>query len=573
MSDEEKSIEEIIAELENIEKKKVDEVDSVEHDEAVLMDASAIEDEHVNSLEEPIEPPEKLTLEQPRDELSLEEPLEDRIPEAPSEEVFNAPIREELVLEEPIESISGKESHEKLVLEEEFVEEGPQAVSSEESFTETHSEELVLDEVIEEEPQEMTSETIFEGSPREESVLEDPFEEKPLEKPPEEVFGEETHEELIFEKPVEEEPSELVPDEIDGLDLQKEQKPEPLSEEAFAAMDEAPPEGPPPDEYGDEPPGEPPLPPGEDKPRRVSRMTVLLGLVLIALILVAYFVWPTMYEFKTTTVKGNTYEVRINRLTSDREYNVMGTWQSMPPSEKSIYRARIKAPSKVPKTAAKTDFEKAREMAQARAKAKAEVKVKANAEEKSKATLEEPKTVTVKAVEKQPEKVEVTIARKESAKAVTESVQKEPVKAVTESAQKEPIKATKEVTVAASIPPTKPSPTQEPAKTVPTAEKKAEEPKVMVLVKKETPEPEKKGSYAIQIASMRFEEFADELVEALGKKGFEGHIDTVKSKRGGVWHTVMVGHFTNKRQARAFMKEKKMTKNYPGCFIRKLYNR
>lgn len=561
MSDEEKSIEEIIAELESIEKKKGDETDSVEHDETVQMEASAIEDEHVHSPEEPNEPPEKLTLEQPHDELSLEEPLEDRTPEAQPEEVFNAPIREELVLEEAIEEISGEEPHEKLVFEE-LVEEGTQAAPSEGSFAEVPREELVLDEVFEEEPQKVQSETIFEKAPREELVLEDPFKEKPLEKPPEGVFGEEPHEELIFEKPVEEEPLRLAPDELRVSDIREEPMFEPSSEKEFAAVEEErPPEGPPPDEYGDEPPDEPPLPPEASKPPRVSRMTMLLGLVLIALILVAYFVWPTMYEYKTTTIKGNTYKVRLNRLTSVKEYNVIGEWQTMPPSEKSIYRARIKAPSKVPKTAAKTDFEKAREMALARAKAKAEEKPEANTEEKQKATLEEPKTVTVKAVEKQPEKVEVTIAKKEPAKAVTESV------------PREPIKATKEVTVVASIPPAKPVPPQEPAKIIPAAETKAEEPKVMVLVKKEVPKPEKKGEYAIQIASMRFGEFAEELVEALGNKGFDGHIDTVESKRGGVWHTVLIGHFSNKGQARTFMKEKKMTKNYPGCFIRKLYNR
>jgi cell division septation protein DedD len=519
MSDEEKSIEEIIAELESIENKKVDEKDSVEHDETVLMDTSAVENEYTHPPEEQIEPPEKLTLEQPHDELSPEKPLEDRPLEGPPEE---------LVLEEPIEEISGKEPHEKLVLEE-LVEEGPQAVPSE---------------------------TIFEEVPHEELTLDDPFEERPLEKPPEEVFGEEPHEELVFEKPVEDELSGLALDEIDELDLPKE--PEPPSEKVFTAMEEeSPPEGPPPDEYGDEPPDEPPLPPEVTKPPRASRMTVLLGLVLIALIAVAYFVWPTMYEYRTTTVKGNKYKVRVNRMTSDREYDVMGKWQSTPPSEKSIYRARIKAPSKAPKKAAKTDFEKALKLAQERARAKAEAEAKA----KEATSLEKPKTVTVKAAEAKPEKVKVTIARKEPAKAVTESV------------PKDPIKATKEVTVAASIPPAKSAPTQEPAKTVPPAEKKAEEPKVMVLAKKEVPKPEKKGRYAIQIASMRFEEFADELVDDLGKKGFDGHMDTIKSKRGGVWHTVLIGHFSDKRQARMFMKEKKMTKAYPGCYIRKLYNR
>jgi cell division septation protein DedD len=579
MSDEEKSIEEIIAELESIEKKKGDDTDSVEHDETVQMDASAIEDEHEHPPEEPAEQLEKLTLEQKDDELSLEKPLEDRptevlpeeeppeiilddktFSEVPTEQVIEDPPREELVLEEsvdegpqaaPSEEIL-EESHEKLVLEE-LVEEGPQDASSEKILADAPREELVLDEIVEEPP-----EAIFEEAPSEELILDEPFEEKPLEKPPEEVFGEEPHEELVFEKPVEDELPGIAPDELRVSDIQEEPMSEPSSEKMFAAVEEeSPPEGPPPDEYGDEPPDEPPLPPEISKPPRVSRMTVLLGLLLIALIGVAYFVWPTMYEYKTTTIKGNTYEVRVNRLTSVKEYNVMEEWQTMPPSEKSIYRARIKVPSKDTKTAAKTDFEKARKLAQERAKAKALAKAKA----KETSSLEKPKTVTVKTVEKQPEEVKVTIAKKE------------PVKAVTESTPTEPIKATKEVTVAASIPSAKPAPTQEPSKTVPAAEKKAEEPKVMVLVKKETPKPEKKGGYAIQIASMRFGEFAEELVEALGSKGFDGHIDTIKSKRGGVWHTVLIGHFADKGQARAFMKEKKITRNYPGCFIRKLYDR
>jgi cell division septation protein DedD len=515
MSDEEKSIEEIIAELESIEHKKVDEKNSVEHDETVLMDASTIEDEYEHPPEEQIEPPEKLALEQPHDELSLEKPLEDRAPEAPPEE---------LVLEEPREEIFGQEPHEKLVFEE-LVKEGPQSAPSEEIFVEAPREELVLDEIVEEEQQDVPSETIFEEAP---------------------------HEELIFEKPVEDELSGLKPDEIDELDLQEEPNPEQPPEKVFTAMgDESPPEGPPPEQYGDEPP----LPPEVSKPPRVSRMTILLGLVLVALILVAYFVWPTMYEYRTTTVKGNKYKVRINRLTSVKEYDVMGKWQSRQPSEKSMYRARLNVPSKASKATAKTAFEKEREMAQAKAKVEEKAKTQVQA------TSEEAKTVTVKVIEKQPEKVEVTVAKKELAKAVTES------------APKEPIKAAEEVTVAAPIPPVKPASAQEPAKTFPVAEKKAKEPKVMVLVKKEVPKPEKKGGYAIQIASMRFGEFAEELVEALGNKGFDGYIDTVKSKRGGVWHMVLIGHFSDKGQARTFMKEKKITKTYPGCFIRKLYNR
>ncbi|MBN2516422.1 MAG: SPOR domain-containing protein [Deltaproteobacteria bacterium] len=526
MSDEEKSIEEIIAELESIEKRKSDEKDSVEHDETVLMNESAIKDEYEHPLEEQIKPPEKLTLEQPYDELFLEKPLEDRPPEA-------------LLGEESLESI--------------FDEKASSAVPTGEVLEESH-EKLVLEEPVEEEPREELSETIFEKAPHEELILDEPFEEKLWEKPPEEVFGEEPLEELIFEKPVEEGLSEIAREELRKSDIQEEQEPELPSEKVFTVMEEErPPEGPPPDEYGYKPPDEPPLPPEISKPPRVSRTTILLGFMLMVLILVACFVWPTMYEYGTTTVKGNKYKVRINRLTSVKEYDVMGKWQSIPPSEKSMYRARIKVPSTDTKATAKTAFEKAREMAKERAKAKAKTQAQAS--------LEESKTVTVKVVEKQPEKVEVTVAKNE------------PVKTVTESAPTEPIKATKEVTVAASIPPVKPASPQEPAKMVSDAEKRAKEPKVMVLAKKEVPKPEKKGEYAIQIASMRFEEFAEELVENLGKKGFEGHMDTVTSKRGGVWHTVLIGHFSDKGQALAFMKEKKITETYPGCYIRKLYNR
>jgi hypothetical protein len=528
MSGEEKSIEEIIAELESIENKKVDKKDSVEHDETVLMDASAIKDEYKHPSEE--------------------EPLEGIIDEKASSEI-------------PTEEVFGEASHEKLVLEKR-VEEEFQKPSSEDIFAEAPREELVLDEIVEEEPQEVPSETIFEKTPHEELILDEPFEERPLEKPSEEVFGEESHEELIFEKPVEDQLSELTPDELRDVDVQKEPTTEPTSEQMFASMEEeGPPEGPSSDEYGDEPPDEPPLPPEVSKPPSVSRMTILLGFALIALISVAYFVWPTMYEYKTTTVKGYTYKVRINRLTSLKEYDVMGKWQSMPPSEKSMYRARIKVPSKTPETTAKTDFEKAREVAQVRAKAKADAEAKAKAKAQTEASLNEAKTVTVKASQEQPEKVEVIVAKKE------------PEKAVTESAQTEPIEATKEVTIAASIPPAQPAAVQEPVKTVSVEEKSAKEPKVMVLVKKEVPKPEKKGGYAIQIASMRFEEFAEELVEELGNKGLDGHMDTIKSKRGGMWHTVLIGHFSDKGQARAFMKEKKITKTYPGCYIRKLYDR
>ena len=472
MKDEEKTIDQIIADLEKMEKetaaKKLKEQgDDVEKD--IVFEEGALEE----FAEEPIE------------ELTLEEPI--------------------LELEEPLE-------------------EKPLEIQPEKSSLKEPGEEVPFDEA---------QETPF-----------DEAQEVPFDKAREAPF--EKVEETLLEKPLEESLVEAPPE-----DLPRE---EPSSEvppvQTISSMEQAlPPEGPPPEEPGDEPPDEPPALPPKKRSLPVSRTTLILLLFLISFGLYAYFVYPTMYENRTMRSGDKTYPVKINRLTKSMQYYEMGKWYNGPIPKTSTYRARLTIPSK------------------------ARV---APAEKKPLKAVEE---APVKALEKAPAEEPAKAAVKTAPEAPVEAVVKTPEKQSVETITKAPEETAVKTPDAAPVPSVEPSPEKKIEKAIEKAEKKAEKPEEVAIVQAELPpreeivKPVKKYIYAIQISSMRFNEFAEEFLEDLERKGLDVHMRVIETKKHGLWYTIYIGHFADREEAVTYMKEKKITDSYPGSCIRKMSNR
>ena len=98
-----------------------------------------------------------------------------------------------------------------------------------------------------------------------------------------------------------------------------------------------------------------------------------------------------------------------------------------------------------------------------------------------------------------------------------------------------------------------------------------------VPAKRESPQtqkyvnPVKTKQYVIQLSSMRLEEFADNLLGGLKKKGWSAYKDAVRGKDKDPWYRVFLGGFATRDAAVTFMKEKNIEKRYPGSYIRSAY--
>ena len=51
---------------------------------------------------------------------------------------------------------------------------------------------------------------------------------------------------------------------------------------------------------------------------------VLVFIIIIFVILFAYYVWPTPYIYMSTTWNGNTFPTRVNRITDETEIFIIG---------------------------------------------------------------------------------------------------------------------------------------------------------------------------------------------------------------------------------------------------------
>jgi cell division septation protein DedD len=66
------------------------------------------------------------------------------------------------------------------------------------------------------------------------------------------------------------------------------------------------------------------------------------------------------------------------------------------------------------------------------------------------------------------------------------------------------------------------------------------------------------GSYAINLASFRDKERADRFVQELKKKGFEAFRWEVNLPGKGRWHRVSIGNFPTRKEAKDFVRQKKL---------------
>jgi len=88
---------------------------------------------------------------------------------------------------------------------------------------------------------------------------------------------------------------------------------------------------------------------------------------------------------------------------------------------------------------------------------------------------------------------------------------------------------------------------------------------------KQASQPAQAKSYTIQVSAMRDLNMAKEFVETQKKSQQpQVYLATIRAKDGGVWYRVYIGHFADMAEAARYMKEKKIKKFFPECFIQKL---
>lgn len=87
---------------------------------------------------------------------------------------------------------------------------------------------------------------------------------------------------------------------------------------------------------------------------------------------------------------------------------------------------------------------------------------------------------------------------------------------------------------------------------------------------KQASQPAATKGYAIQVIAMRDLNMAEEFVKAQKKSGQPVYLVKIKVKERGVWYRVYIGRFADKAEAARYMREKKIKKFFPECFIQKL---
>ncbi len=291
------------------------------------------------------------------------------------------------------------------------------------------------------------------------------------------------------------------------------------------------------EEPGGEPPDEPPPSPEKRVSMRISRLTVFLGLALLAIILSALFVYPTMYEHRSMKYGDKTYIVRINRITQSAQYYDGGEWRSKPLTRISSYRGSIKVN-------------------------------KENLQVTSKATQEAFPRASSPKVSPEP-----------SATIFPETVVKAPAKTTVVAPANAPVKipqiAPPVTPEEAPVPGERPLAKREPGKTAKVTEKTSTEQKLVYQDKKRTKVNKEadvitqEKPYTIQISSMRSLILAEMLLKDLKKKEIDAFMYKFETRNQGVWHVIFIGHFTDGGTATTYMKEEKINDIYPNSFVRK----
>ena len=594
MSDEEKSIEEIIAELESLEKqaKEEEQRQATQKDGELLEDLTldetredASSEDHLDSSIEARdgksqyeeifieEPPDKSHVEIEIEELSEDISMKDGNKEKLSEEIQSddhtlgnlsfEESAEELTLDKPIEIQTTKDADVPGLFQDVNNEGKKEEAGSSEISLET--EDITLKKLSLEEPRTETTVDTSDEIVRDDESFEllsmeqdacdaaskdlsindefdAPLGDRPLEAREDPVFDDQavklSTEELHMEQ---------MDDEKDQYLSDKKFHEEVPPGVPFAmSSGEEPPEKPSTDEMDDLPPDEPP--PETKAPLRLSRVAVLMGLFLVAVVMYGILVWPKLYEYRSVKSGDVRYQVKINRITKTQQYFDAGSW----------HRGSIPAP--MPQTARhKIEPKLTTEAEDAKAVIKETIALQNKQEEQA----------AVIAQGALPEKVEAKgmISEKERAsEAKTTTVEEKPVGTTATATDAD--SSIPEQTIAPDNDGEVKEPEQQKAEQIVTAAVAAERKPQQT---QGYAEQSKTKQYVIQLSSMRLEEFADDLVGVLKQKGWSAYKDIVRGKDKDPWYLVFIGGFATRGDAVTFMKNNKIENSYPGSYIRAAY--
>jgi cell division septation protein DedD len=114
-----------------------------------------------------------------------------------------------------------------------------------------------------------------------------------------------------------------------------------------------------------------------------------------------------------------------------------------------------------------------------------------------------------------------------------------------------------------------PAQTKQEAMKGPQEEEEKAKPRSQGMVKPSKPLPQEKY-YTVQVGSFRNMENVRDLTGVLKKEGLDAYWITMKSKRGETLYRVFAGQFADKDEADQFLRDNKILKNYPGCFIQEI---
>jgi hypothetical protein len=364
MSDEEKSIEEIIAELEGLEKeaKEGESTQAVQKDDDAPVELTMEEprddiqrmetpsatgvaqdgpEEYADIFAEEKTPGEAsadIEIEELSEEITLTDSMDDKPAQPPSSDDS---LTDEIILEEPLEGLSLDEPGKVQATETE----GPAAIGLHDSdgpaqkeagemelFLE--SDEISLEEVTPERVEvdataEMSARSVGDEISLEETTVDEGEDDAAVDEP---SFGDAV--EPVLDRPpqlaeedkalFDDQTMRFAPEERDAAPAHGDSSGAPFDKRLLSEVHTTMPAGgePPaePPDWTEEgfPPDEPPPPPPKGrKPLKMkrSRVALFLGIFLIVVVLYGIFVWPKLYEYRLVKSGDVKYQVKINRIT------------------------------------------------------------------------------------------------------------------------------------------------------------------------------------------------------------------------------------------------------------------
>ncbi len=76
--------------------------------------------------------------------------------------------------------------------------------------------------------------------------------------------------------------------------------------------------------------------------------------------------------------------------------------------------------------------------------------------------------------------------------------------------------------------------------------------------------------YSIQVKAVRSSEEAAAVVKSLSARGLEAYSIKVDLNGTGIWHRILIGHFSGKEEARRYLIDQKIESDFPGSLVRRV---